>query len=48
MSDYALPIASLGVLMLLGAWCEYASDKRRDAELLAACGAGGVLAGAAA
>ncbi|MDO8440778.1 MAG: hypothetical protein Q7S97_06175 [Polaromonas sp.] len=46
MSDYALAIASLGVLMLLGAWREYASDNRRDARLLAACGAGGMLAGA--
>ena len=48
MSDYALLIASLGILLLLGAWREYASDNRRDARLLAACGAGGMLAGAAA
>ena len=41
MFDYALPIASLG------AWREYASDNGRDAKLLAACGAGGMLAGAA-
>lgn len=47
MSNYALAIASLGVLILLGAWREYASDNRRDAKLLAACGAGGILAGAA-
>ena len=47
MSDYALPIASLGILILLCGWREYASDNRRDAKLLAACGAGGMLAGAA-
>ncbi len=48
MSDYALPIASLGVLILFCAWREYAGDNRRDAKLMAACGAGSVLAGAAA
>lgn len=47
MSDYALPIASLGILILLCAWREYASGNRRDAKLLAACGAGGMLAGGA-
>ena len=47
MSDYAPAIVSLGVLILLGAWREYARDNRRDAKLLAACGAGGMLAGAA-
>jgi hypothetical protein len=47
MSDYALAVAALGVLILLLAWREYASDNRRDARLLAACGAGGMLAGAA-
>jgi hypothetical protein len=46
MSDFALAIAALGVLLLFGAWREYASDNRRDAKLLAA-GAGGMLAGAA-
>jgi len=46
MSGYALPMASLGVLMLLGAWREYASDNRRDVRLLTAGGAGGMLAGA--
>ena len=47
MSEYALATASLGVLLLLGAWREYARENRRDAKLLAACGAGGMLAGAA-
>lgn len=47
MSDYTFIIASLGVVMLLGAWREYANDNQRDAKLLAACGAGGMLAGAA-
>ena len=46
MSDYVVPIVSLGLLMLLGAWREYASDNQRNAKLLAACGAGGMLAGA--
>ena len=48
MSDYAFAIAALGVLLLVGAWREYAGDNQRDAKLLAACGAGGILAGAAA
>lgn len=48
MSDYAIPLAALGLLILLGAWREYARDNRRDAKLIAAFGAGGMLAGAAA
>ena len=47
MSSYALAFAALGLIVLLGARREYASDNRRDAKLLAACGAGGFLAGAA-
>lgn len=47
MSDYAAAFAALGVIVLLGAWREYTSYNRRDAKLLAACGAGGILAGAA-
>ena len=47
MADYAFPIAALGMLILLGAWREYAGGNRRDAKLIAACGASGVLAGAA-
>lgn len=47
MSDYALALSALGVIVFLLAWREYASDNRRDAKLLAACGAGGMLAGAA-
>ena len=47
MSSYALAFAALGIIVLLGAWRECASDNRRDAKLLAACGAGGILAGAA-
>lgn len=48
MADYALPItiALLGALMSLGTWREYASDNRRNAKLLAACSADGMLAGA--
>ena len=47
MADYALPMGLLGILFLWCAWREYAAENRRDAKLLAACGAGGVLAGAA-
>ena len=47
MSDYALALAALGLIVFLLAWREYASENRRDAKLLAACGAGGILAGAA-
>ena len=47
MSSYALAFAALGIIVLLGAWREYTGDNRRDAKLLAACGAGGILAGAA-
>lgn len=47
MSDYALSLAALGLIVFLLAWREYASENRRDAKLLAACGAGGILAGAA-
>ena len=47
MSDYALALATLGLIVFLLAWREYASENRRDAKLLAACGAGGILAGAA-
>ena len=46
MADYDPPIAALGALFLWCAWREYVGEKRRDAKLLAACGAGGVLAGA--
>lgn len=47
MSDLALATAALGLLLLFGAWREYASENRRDAKLLTAYGAGGMLAGAA-
>ncbi|MDP2818657.1 MAG: hypothetical protein Q8O29_10370 [Polaromonas sp.] len=48
MTAYALPIAALGVLILWCAWREYVADNRRDARLMAACGASGILAGTAA
>ena len=47
MSEYAYVIALLAAVPLLGAWHEYASDNRRDAKLMAAVGAGGMLASAA-
>ena len=47
MSDYAFPIAALAVVMLLGAWREYVSDNRRDAKLMAALGAAGMMASTA-
>jgi len=45
MSAYALPMAALGALILWCAWREYVADNRRDARIMAACGAGGILAG---
>ncbi len=47
MSDYVFLIALLAGVLLLGAWREYASDNRRDARLLAALGAGGMMVGTA-
>ncbi len=46
MADLVFVIALLTSVILLGAWREHANDNRRDARLLAAVGAGGVLAGA--
>ena len=46
MNDYAQAIAVLGVLLLLGAWQEYAAGNQRDAKLIAGFGTGGILAGA--
>lgn len=46
MAEYALPIALLGTLFLWCAWREHVAENRRDAKLLATCGAIGVLAGA--
>ena len=46
MGDYAMALAWLGVLILWCAWREYVADNRRDAHLIAACGAGSVFAGA--
>ena len=46
MADVVFVIALLTAVILLGAWREYANDNRRDARLLAAVGAGGVLASA--
>ena len=46
MPDYAL-IAMLAAVLWLGAWREYASDNRRDAKLMAAFGAAGMMASTA-
>lgn len=46
MSAYALPMAALGALILWCAWREHVADNQRDALLMAACGAGSVMAGA--
>ena len=46
MHDYAFLIALLAAVLLLGAWREYASDKRRDARLLGALGTGGMVVSA--
>lgn len=48
MAELALSFGSLGVLFLWCAWRESIAQNRRDAQLLAACGAGGVVAGAVA
>ena len=48
MSDYVLIAVLATVMLLLGAWREYASNNRRDARLLAAFGAVGVMASTAA
>ena len=45
MLDYAFLFAALAAVILVGAWREYANDNRRDARLLVAFGAGGMLAG---
>ncbi len=47
MSDYALLIAALAAVILLGAWREYVSDNRRDARLMTAFGAVGMMASTA-
>ena len=47
MSDAALLIAALATVILLGAWREYVSDNRRDARLMAAFGAAGMMASTA-
>lgn len=47
MSEYVIPLASLGALILGCAWREYLAENKRDAKLMAACGAGGVLTAAA-
>ena len=47
MSNYALSIGLIAAIVLHCAWREYANDNRRDAKLLAAVGAGGMLTAAA-
>ena len=47
MSEYAVMIAALAAVMLLGAWREYVSDNRRDAKLMAAFGVAGMMASTA-
>ena len=47
MPSYAIAFAALGLIVLHGAWREYGGNNRRDAKMLTACGAAGMLAGAA-
>lgn len=47
MSSIAIALALLGGLLMLCAWREYGNENPRDAKLLAACGTGGMLTGAA-
>lgn len=46
MSNYALMAALVGAVALYAAWREYAGNKRRDAVLIAAFGAGVMFAAA--
>ncbi len=48
MSEYAFLFAGLAAVMLLCSWREYVSNNRRDARLMAAFGATGMLASTAA
>ena len=48
MTEFALAFGSLGIMVLLLAWREYAADNKRDAKLMATCGATGVLTSMAA
>ncbi|HYW56559.1 MAG TPA: hypothetical protein VE934_06350 [Polaromonas sp.] len=46
MTEVSLAFASLGILFLWTAWREFVAKNQRDAQLLAVCGTGGVVAGA--
>lgn len=48
MDDAAMMIGVLAVVLLLGAWRELRWKNHRDAGLLAACAAGGMVLSAAA
>ena len=47
MPDYALMLLIRAAPLLFCAWREFVNDNRRDARLLGAFGAGGMLAGGA-
>ena len=47
MFDPAYLLAALAAVILLGAWREYVSNNRRDARLMAAFGAAGMMASTA-
>lgn len=47
MTEYFIPIALLSALILGCAWREFLAENRRDAKLMAAVGAGGVVTASA-
>ena len=47
MSEYALGSGLIAVILFYCAWREVGNDNRRDATILAVCGAGGMLTAAA-
>ena len=48
MIEYALAFGALGIIVLFLAWREHAADNKRDAKLMATCGATGLVTSVAA
>ena len=48
MAELLLPLGAIVLTLAWGAWREYANGNRRDAALLAGCGASGAVATAVA
>ena len=47
MAEHGFLMAALAAVILLGAWREYVTNNRRDARLMAAFGAAGMMASTA-